>query len=652
MPWSDGMIPGTPARAIAASTNPRIRVVAGPGTGKSFAMKRRVARLLEADVDPNAILPVTFTRVAAEDLHRELVGMGVPGCDALNGVTLHSLSLKLLMRNHVFGATGRTARPLNEFEVKALVCDLMQDHGGKRAVARLRQAYEAAWARLQHHQPGYVQSPEDAAFSAALRAWMIFHESMLIGEVIPQLYEYLRSNPAAPERSEFRHILVDEFQDLNRAEQGVIELLSDSAAVCIVGDDDQSIYSFKHAHPEGIRDWIVSNPKADDLQLAECRRCPTTVVQMANSLIAHNQLRLAPRQLTPRAANGAGDVRIIQFNRLADEVSGIAEIVRQMIDDGAPPGDILILAQRDAIGTPIYEALHGRNVPVRSYYAEAELDADDAQRRFALLKLFVNREDRVALRWLVGYPGHNFNAAGYRRVREYCEHSGISPWQALDLLSQGALRLPYTGNIVAAFNEIVQELNFLEALPDLASVIDHLLPAGDDSVRDLRDLATRVLAEVSEDDRETWFFQLMQAITRPEVPSEIHDVRIMSLHKSKGLSAPVTIVAGCVEGLLPRQPERGMPQAEAAAIIEEQRRLFFVAISRVKAVPEANKPGTLILTYSRRMLTGDASPHRVCRYRRQLRSPQREPFHQRTRTARPSAHCRMTMPAAAHWALS
>src|ERR1700733_14014381 len=132
MPWSVNLLGGTPAYTIAASLNPRIRVVAGPGTGKSFAMKRRVARLLEEGIEPDTILPVTFTRVAAEDLHRELVGMGVPGCDALNGVTLHSLSLKILLRNHVFGVTGRTARPLNDFEIAPLVADLMSLHGGKR----------------------------------------------------------------------------------------------------------------------------------------------------------------------------------------------------------------------------------------------------------------------------------------------------------------------------------------------------------------------------------------------------------------------------------------------------------------------------------------------------------------------------------------
>jgi DNA helicase-2/ATP-dependent DNA helicase PcrA len=524
MPWSDGLIAGTSAHAIAASANPRVRVVAGPGTGKSFAMKRRVARLLETGVDSAAILPVTFTRVAAEDLHRELVGMGVPGCDGLKGVTLHSLSLRMLLRNHVLGATGRTARPLNDYEVAPLVSDLMDVHGGKRAVDRLRQAYEAAWARLQHQQPGYIQSAEDAAFAADLRSWLVFHEAMLIGEVIPQLYEYLRSNPLAPERAEFQHILVDEFQDLNKAEQGVIDLLSHTADVCIVGDDDQSIYSFKHAHPEGIRDWIAINIRADDLQLDECRRCPTTVVHMANSLINHNQTRLVTRQFTPRIQNGPGDVRILQYQTLGDEVTGVADLVRQMVDSGTPPGDILILAQRGVIGTPIYEAIQGRNIPVRSYYSEAELDSPDAQRRFALLKLFVNREDRVALRWLIGLTGNNWNASGYRRVREYCETRDLTPWQVLEQLSAGAISIPYTTNIIVAFREVLTELAALEALPDLAAVIDALLPAADDAVRDLRDLAILTLNELATDDREEWFFQLMQAISQPDIPSEIQDV--------------------------------------------------------------------------------------------------------------------------------
>jgi DNA helicase-2/ATP-dependent DNA helicase PcrA len=193
MPWNENLDPRTPAYAIAASANPRVRVIAGPGTGKSFAMKRRVARLLEEGVDPSVILPVTFTRVAAEDLHRELVGMGVNRCEDIEGTTLHSLALRILMREHALASTGRSPRPLNEFEMRPLEQDLAGRHGGVREVRKKIKAYEAAWARLQRDDPGAARDPDDLAFERDLIAWLVFHRAMLIGEVIPYLHDYLRT---------------------------------------------------------------------------------------------------------------------------------------------------------------------------------------------------------------------------------------------------------------------------------------------------------------------------------------------------------------------------------------------------------------------------------------------------------------------------
>jgi DNA helicase II / ATP-dependent DNA helicase PcrA len=433
-----------------------------------------------------------------------------------------------------------------------------------------------------------------------LLRWLRFHGAMLIGEAIPQLYEYLRSNPAAPERKEFSHILVDEFQDLNKAEQGVIELLSTSAEVCIVGDDDQSIYSFKHAHPEGIREWCKTNLGADDLTLDECRRCPTLVVQMANSLIAHNTNRNV-RSLVPTPANGQGLIKIFRYNTLQDEAAGVAKLIKTLIAKGTPPGDILVLAQRRIIGTPIFDGLTALSVPVRSYYAEADIDSHKAQAAFALFKLYVDRDDRVALRWLVGNGGPNCNAAGYSRVRSHCEKVGLAPWTAFEKLADGSLSLPHTKSVVAAFKAIVARLDALEKLPTLADVVDSLFPSGDEDVKEVREIAVAALGGIASHDREELLSALVQAISQPEIPDQVTDVRIMSLHKSKGLSASVTIIAGCVEGLLPRQPEAGTPLAEADAMIEEQRRLFFVGVTRVKASPAEGKPGTLVLTYAREM---------------------------------------------------
>ena len=604
MPWSDGLDPASPAHRIASSQNPEIRVVAGPGTGKSFAMKRRVAKLLEDGIEPRAILPVTFTRVAAEDLHRELVGMDVPGCEEIEGVTLHSLAFRMLSRNHVLQATGRTPRPLNDFEIKPLIADLKDAHNGVMEVKRRIKAYEAAWARLQREEPGYVQSPEDRDFENDLLPWLLFHRAMLIGEVIPHLYNYLRSNPAAQERGEFSHILVDEYQDLNKAEQRVIDLLANNAEVCVVGDDDQSIYSFKHAHPDGIRDWIDARPEADDLALDECRRCPTRVVDMASHLIAQNVNRPVPREIAPRAENGPGAVRIMQYPTLAGEVGGVVNTITDMVANGVPPGDILVLAQRGVIGTPIYEGLVVREVPVKSYYAESELDSEDAQHQFALLKLFVDREDRVALRWLLGLGSGNWLSGGYRRLRDYCEENNLAPWQTLEQLDAEVISIPYTGLLVSRFRAILDEIQALEGLEGLTAVVNRLFPDGDDRVRDLRDLALHVLEEVGDENRDEFFSELSDAITKPEIPSEIEDVRIMSLHKSKGLSAPVTFVCGCVQGLLPRQPSPNLTPTERQASIEEHRRLFYVGITRVKAVPDQGKTrnvGSHLLTnYARR----------------------------------------------------
>lgn len=606
MAWNDGLTPGTPVYQIASEINNRVRVVAGPGTGKSFAMKRRVGRLLEGGVDPSQILPVTFTRVAAEDLHRELVGMGVPGCNELEGTTLHRLCLRRLSRNAVLAATGRHARPLNQFELEPLVADLMRAGRGKKLIRRLQAAYEAAWARLQHEDPGHAVDGEDAEFQAELLAWLRFHKAMLIGEVVPLFYNFLAANPAAHERAEYSHILVDEFQDLNKAEQGVVRLMSDAADVCIVGDDDQSIYSFKHAHPDGIRDWMVSNGGAADIGLDECRRCPTQVVEIAAALIGNNVNRPVPRPLNAMPANGLGDVRIVQYGTLNAEVAGVAQLVSNFVANGVPPGDILVLAQSRAVGTPIYKAIADAGVAIRSEYTESELNSMNAQRAVALLKLLENRDDRVALRWLVGVDSSTWNSAGYRRVREHCEETGGAPWAVLEQLRDGLLTLVYTGNIVQAFSALCDELTALEAVPDLSTLVDGLFQDGQPETRELRALSLQLLDANPEMSRADFVSELLIAVTQPDIPTDVDFVRIMSLHKSKGLSSPVTIVSGCVEGLLPRRPDPDLTAQQQADYIEEQRRLFYVGITRVKAAPDQGKPGTLVLTYAQEMPFADA----------------------------------------------
>lgn len=604
MAWDDDLAKDGVAYSIASAPETRVRVIAGPGTGKSFAMKRRVAKLLEAGVNPNEILAVTFTRVAAEDLHRELQKLGTPGCDQLSGQTLHSLAQRMLRRKAVLQALGRVARPLNRFERKALLSDLAGKFGGKRQCDRYIQAYESAWAQSQGDEPGFAKTDEEKSFQATLLDWLSFHESMLIGELIPYLVKYLKDNPAAPEHSEFKHLLVDEFQDLNKAEQSAIEYLGASAHVCIVGDDDQSIYSFKHANPDGIREWAKANPGCADLQMADCHRCPTSVVEMANSLITHN-IHRDPRVLMPIASKGAGVVDIIQLSSLSTEADFIADQINNILGGGAQPGDIVVLVQRRIVAKPIMEALKAKKIPSRSYYEESQLDSESAQRRFALLKLLLNNDDKVALRYLVGEGSTDFRAKPYARLREHCELTGDTPWQALDKLESKSIKINYAAGLIDAFAAVKQELATLTALVgDLPALIDALFPNDEAALAELRELAiahasTSVTASELLD-------AMMESITQPDVPATVDEVRVMSLHKCKGLSSPYVFIAGCVQGILPPLPEPGIPRVQQVAGLEEARRLFFVGITRTKAELGKGQPGTLVLTYAQRMNAGQA----------------------------------------------
>lgn len=454
MPWNDGLSPRSPAFGIAADPAECICVVAGPGTGKSFALKRRVARLLEEGAAPKRVLPLTFTNVAAEDLQREMMQVGVPGCEEIRGSTLHALGMKILGRQNVLAATGRIARPLNRFEMQPLLYDLPNTFGKKREREKRIRAYEAAWARLQHEQPGYAGDLEDQRFERTLLDWLRFHRGMLIGEIIPQVYQYLRDNPAAPERSSYDHILVDEYQDLNRAEQEVVNLLRGAAHLCIVGDDDQSLYSFKFAYPAGIRTFPDTHQGTTNHEILNCRRCPERVVAMANALIGNNRDR-DPRKLVPVAANGLGSVSITQFNTLAQEAIGVARFIRDQIENhGRRPEDILVLAQRRSIGNPIHDALVTHRVPSKCYYHEGELDSPTAQERMALFKLFINPEDRIALRWLLGLGHDDFRAGAYARIRGHCEQTNTTPWEAMCQLESGAIRIAHTQHLLSVFRGI------------------------------------------------------------------------------------------------------------------------------------------------------------------------------------------------------
>jgi len=581
--------------AIAQRPHPPLRVLAGPGTGKTYALMQGVTALLNAGQSADRILVSTFTRTAAADLRAEIAKISVFGARDIVAGTLHSYCFGLLSRDHVFHHTNRVPRPLLNFEARFMIADLI-DFGGLRSREERLEAFNAAWARLQTEEPGWPADPVDQRYQIALTSWLVFHHAILVGEIVPVCLSYLRANPAAPELAAFDHVLVDEYQDLNKAEQSLLDELSKNASLAVIGDPDQSIYSFKYAHPEGILVFPATHVGTLEEGLTICRRCPQTVVRLANALIAHNTVR-STAPIVPRPENEAGEVHIVQWQDMDEEARSVAAFIKRRLDAGqVTAGRVLVLAPRRQFGYLVRNALRAVDVHAHSFFNEEALDGNprkpgefDAQKVFTLLTLLARPEDRVALRCWLGFGSGSLHERGWREIRKHCEVTGATPRQALDALVAGTLHLPYTKDLLPGYEELVRRETATAGLVG-ASLMDTLFPPDADWADPFRavvegtDISTFTPADLRP--------VLEVAITRPELPTDVDYVRVMSLHKSKGLTADLVVVVGCIEGLIPTV-NTDHTTAQQDRETEEQRRLFYVALTRTRK--------TLVLSSVRRL---------------------------------------------------
>jgi len=583
-----------------------MRVRAGPGTGKSYSLKRRVTRLLNDGVFPQRILVVTFTRVSALDLQGELAEMGVDGAESIRATTLHALAMRMLGLQSVLTRFSRAIRIISAFERDPMIADLMKRGRGKRDIRDMLLAYEGMWATLQDDKPRDAQKPEEKAFEDDLRAWLDFHDAMLMDELIPRLYRLLETNPDLLNPDRYSHVLVDEFQDLNKAEQSLCDLVAGNASVTIVGDEDQSIYGFKHAHPNGIRDWPQGKDHVDNVELVDCYRCPSLVVAAANALIS-----VEPRSdralLNSLPEKGRGEVHVWEHWMPAHEAARVALEVRHLVDKDVPAEDILILTRDRKYGEQMHKELLESDIPVVSYLSESATPSDSVKHSLQILTLVSDRNDRVALRWLLGEGSSTWNKGRFAKVRRACENDvDKTPWQVLCDEADGVERHGLDHRLVERFAVIRSEVEAIDMTGGVDGIVEALFPAGDSEMTEIRSIIEdeSQLADPEDDqamDVEKSLHSLLSKVRRaidlPDERGEGEVVRLMSLHKSKGLSAPYTFILGCFDGVLPKRRE---------ADYYEELRLMYVGVTRVKADMDKGKRGVLVLSYPIRLRVGDA----------------------------------------------
>jgi len=582
-PWHEGLI-GIPRR-IAETNDSPLRVLAGPGTGKSYTLMRRVARLLQEGISPERILVCTFTRTASLDLQKDLNKIGMPEVNEVRAGTIHSVGFSILARNHVLQITGRIPRPLLKFEERFLVEDLNhQNFGGVDGINERLSAFNSAWARRQDEDPGWPLDSIDQDFQTELLHWMKFHEAMLIGELVPITLRFLQNNPLADERRLFEHVLVDEYQDLNRAEQDLVQLLAENVTLTIMGDEDQSIYSFKFAHPQGIAEFTTRHASTHDESLDDCFRCPQLIVEMANSLISNNRTR-AGRALNPLVKNPQGEVHLVQWEDLNSEADGIAQFIAHKVrQQNIQPGKILVIAPRQKLGKPICDALIQHGIPAQSFYQDSCLDDNPhhlqesaAQQSLSLLALLANPNDRVALRCYCGYNHRTLNFSGWNALRNHCQTSGESPMAVLEAQFSGTLHISNIDDIIARYQILRGELTQMAGLQGQA-LVDAIFPANQTWSEQFRNIALSM--NPIDLIPSKLFDNIRTNLTQPELPTEVEFVRVMSLYKSKGLTADLVVITGLIQGVIPALADTALPINDQHDFEEEQRRLFYVGITR------------------------------------------------------------------------
>jgi superfamily I DNA/RNA helicase len=608
--WNDDL--DGPHLEIAQSQSDRIGVLAGPGTGKTtYGLMRRVARLIEEGVDPKEILLISFTRTAAHDLREKIADLGIADAEAVRATTLHSYCMGLLMRDAVLSITRRTPRILLKHESDLMLRDLDGAFGDIHERRERLNAYEAGWARQTSEHPFDEPAQGDLDFQAEMMRWLRHHRALLIGEVVPLAYTYLRDNPMADELGRYKHIVVDEYQDLNSLEQALLALLAGEQSLCVAGDDDQSIYGFRFANPDGIIEFV----RADGVQNVEidtCGRCPATVLAMANELMSHAPGRTKGDLKALKEVDG--DVSVVQWANLDEEIEGIAAAIAGAVGQGErEPGEVLVLANRQKIGEMLRKRLAELEVPAHSFYSQESVSTDEAQYALALLRLAAtDMGDLPSLRVILGLGDGTGRAKAYARLEAFCQTEGISEWEALESLSGGEklkIRVPA---FVERFKAAVAAIEALDR-DDLLVAVDQLFPADVEGVEALRAIAFEVLPEAN--DLAALCDLMVIRVSQQDVPESPDFVRIMSFHKSKGLTSPVVYLVGMVDGIIPMVKASADEETAEEAIIE-QRRLVYVALTRAAEqlvvssfasaeIGVARNMGMVVVPGSIRMINGE-----------------------------------------------
>jgi len=584
--------------------------VAGPGTGKTRVVTRRVGYLVEDQgIDARRILALTFSRAAAGELRQRLESMlGQQVGHRPSVYTLHAFALRQLLLNKGAPNLPHPIRIADDYDERWVVHEEIAQLTGLRVkhVQREFQNLASDWETLEAEEDNWEHQHPNPAFLGAWRRHREVYGYTLRAELVYALKKALDHAPDLEMEPEFEHVLADEYQDLNRCELAVLErLVGDSRTLFVAGDDDQSIYGFRNAFPAGLREFRDTYPESEDGELAECHRCDKDILAMSLNVAEQDVDRLN-KQLHARDDAGDGQVEAFSFKSATAEAAGIAAICRQLVDQaGVSPGDILILLRNNPRGIysePIIHALGeqglGAELPADPF---AVLGEEYPRMVVCLMRLLRDRDDGLAWREILKLRDNKIGDGSLMAVYRLADERGERYQETLALIADNPEILEHARRkTIAAEVEAVEEIldGLRDALElDAAEGLEALLDAIAFPEGDERELVTELLLNVTAEDDgeeepklkdvETALHSSRGSLDEAERDADPDSVQIMSMHAAKGLTAEAVIVAACDDELMPGE-------TESKRQLDDERRLLYVSLTRAKHF--------LFVTFARRRL--------------------------------------------------
>ena len=572
------------SRAVTTTEGPLL-VLSGAGTGKTRVLTTRIAYILANRLAaPWQVLALTFTNKAANEMKSRIADFAATGGFDVRDLwcgTFHSIALRILRANHDAAGLRRDFIVYGDDDQRAVVKNILTAGGGTtKTPAEYIDQFSAIKDRglvaRECRDKIYMAYNDELARLGAVDFGDIILKVLILFDTHPEIL--------ARYQSQFKYILVDEFQDTNHAQMELLEMLTRASVrpnICCVGDDDQSIYSWRGAEIRHILNFDKTFNDAQIIRLEINYRSTSNILGAANSLIRHNRGRLG-KDLRATENAGAGEpVYVLSVPTDWDEARVVADAI---LHDGASDfGRFAVLIRAGALSRLFEEEFARRQIPYRLVGATKFYDRAEIRDAIAYIRLLVYPFDDISLLRIIGRPRRGFGASAIDKLRAAAGAENISLMSAMARTQLTAKQRASADVFLSAF-----DFDWASMAPDAAA--QQLLERvgyfqmwreskdadAADRLNNLRELITNVIAKYDSLPEFLEQAALMMTDDDADAVPDSGTVSIMTIHAAKGLEFDTVFLPAWEEGLFPN--EKTMEEGA----IEEERRLAYVAITRAR----------------------------------------------------------------------